>query len=168
MIQFACSETGNVNLGNDDVTLSVSDKVTGSLMLDLAIEKESLGLGKLILLATLKNRSAKEITFLPWGSPFEKSVTADFLTIIDLNIGVELQYQGLMVKRLPPEHSDYLIIAANRSIQNTIDISSSYTFCAQQRITLSFSNDLFSEKMLLIQVNANSIEIQLPDTFPAC
>jgi hypothetical protein len=178
---FACNQANNADaqtsvttqtasMKEQDVTStsSVSANVSSKLTLDLAVDQEYLRSGKLSLIATLKNRSANEVSFLPWANPFEKNVTADFLTIVDLKTGVELSYRGIMVKRMPPKPSDYQTLAPQESIRNTIDISASYHFCAYQQLKIVFSGALYNQLSNPYNLELNSLELVLPDTFPDC
>lgn len=174
LTQFACDETtivevqANVSEQVGRSYSSVSDKVSNDLVLDLAVDQEYFDSGKLALIATLKNGSADEISFLPWASPFEKNVTAHFLTIIDLNAGVELPYRGLMVKRMPPKPSDYQSLGPQQTIRNTIDISTSYKFCAHQKLKIGFSGELHNRLSSPYSIESNYIELMLSDAFPDC
>lgn len=164
--QFACSETVSVKAQDDTATSAVSQ--SARLMLDLSIDQASLASGKFILRANLNNTSAKVVSFLPWANPFEANVTADFLTIIDLDTGVELRYRGIMVKRMPPKPSDYLTVSPQQSIENQVDLTSSYNFCAKQRLKVTFIGGLYGRHFQLLEVDVNSLEVLLVDNFPAC
>jgi len=174
LTQFACDETTSVEVQtivSEQVGRphsSVSGKVSKGLVLDLAVDREYFDSGKLALIATLKNGSADEISFLPWASPFEKKVTAHFLTIIDLNTGVELPYRGLMVKRMPPKPSDYQSLAPQKTIRNTIDISTSYKFCGHQKLKIAFSGALYNRLSIPYKLESNNLELVLSDAFPDC
>jgi hypothetical protein len=171
---LACSETvdlkaqASVNAQDVKSNSSVSEKISNELMLDLAVDRDYLDSGQLVLNATLKNGSANEISFLPWASPFEKNVTADFLTIVDLKAGVELPYRGIMLKRMPPKPSDYQSLAPQHTISNTIDITSSYTFCADQKLKIVFSGTLYNQLSNPYALELNSLEMVLPYAFPDC
>ncbi len=171
---FACSETvdlkaqTSVNAQDVKSNSSVSEKVSNELVLDLAVDQEYLDSGQLVLIATLKNGSTNEVSFLPWANPFEKNVTADFLTIVDLTAGVELPYRGIMVKRMPPKPSDYQSLAPQQTISNTIDITSSYTFCADQKLKIVYSGALYNQLSKPYALELNSLEMVLPDAFPDC
>lgn len=171
---FACSEAvdlkaqTSVNAQDVKSYSSVSKRVSNELMLDLAVDQEYLDSGQLVLIATLKNGSTNEVSFLPWANPFEKNVTADFLTIVDLTTGVELPYRGIMVKRMPPKPSDYQSLAPQHTISSTIDITSSYTFCADQKLKIVFSGALYNQLSKPYALELNSVEMVLPDTFSDC
>jgi hypothetical protein len=171
---FACSEAvdlkaqTSVNAQDVKSNSSVSEKVSNELVLDLALDQEYLDSGQLVLIATLKNGSTNEVSFLPWANPFEKNVTADFLTIVDLTTGVELPYLGIMIKRMPPKPSDYQSLAPQHTISNTIDISRSYTFCAHQKLKIVFSGSLYNQLSKPYALELNSLEMVLPDAFPDC
>jgi hypothetical protein len=168
LTQFACTETVSVNAQDESATLGTSENLSSKLVLDLSIDQVSLASGEFVLLANLNNTSAKEVSFLPWANPFEANVTADFLTIIDLNTGVELTYHGIMVKRMPPKPSDYLTVGSQQTIENSVDITTSYKFCAQQRLSVTFIGVLNGLDSKPLEVEANGLKAQLPDAFPAC
>jgi hypothetical protein len=161
-------QTTSVNAQDVKFNSSVSEKVSNELMLDLVVDQEYLDSGQLVLIATLKNGSTNEISFLPWANPFEKNVTADFLTIVDLKTGVKLPYRGIMVKRIPPKSSDYQSLAPLHTISNAIDISRSYKFCADQKLKIVFSGTLYNQLSNPYVLELNSVEMVLPDTFPDC
>ncbi|MFT6098980.1 MAG: hypothetical protein ACJAYF_001523 [Arenicella sp.] len=165
---FACTETVSVNAQGESATLGTSENPSSKLVLDLSIDQVSLASGKFVLLANLNNTSAKEVSFLPWANPFEENVTADFLTIIDLNAGVELTYLGIMVKRLPPKPSDYLTVGPQQAIENSVDLTTSYKFCAQQMLDVTFTGVLNGLEFQPLEVEVNGLKALLSDAFPAC
>jgi hypothetical protein len=168
LTQFACTETVSVNAQGESATLGTSENPSSKLVLDLSIDQVSLASGKFVLLANLNNTSAKEVSFLPWANPFEENVTADFLTIIDLNTGVELTYRGIMVKRLPPKPWDYLTVGPQQAIENSVDLTTSYKFCAQQMLDVTFTGVLNGLEFQPLEVEVNGLKALLSDAFPAC
>jgi hypothetical protein len=78
---------------------------------------------------TVTNRLPKTNIFLIWHTPFE-GFQNEFLDIVHLESGTELQYEGMLASRVPPsrESGSYLELEAEASRSATIDLRDAYTF----------------------------------------
>ncbi len=94
---------------------------------NISTDKEVYELGSpIILTTTINNNSNKSYSFLPFGTPFEDTLTNDCLNIT-YNEEV-IDYRGILVSRMPPSTDDYIEINPVSSISNSIDISNDYIF----------------------------------------
>jgi hypothetical protein len=78
---------------------------------------------------TVTNRLPKTNIFLIWHTPFE-GFRNEFLDIVHLESGKEIQYEGMLASRAPPsrEGGSYLELEAEASRSATIDLRDAYTF----------------------------------------
>ena len=74
---------------------------------------------------TVYNRSASKQSFCKWHTPFEPPMSK-YLDIKD-SIGNEVQYRGIMAKRImPPPADSYIEVKANDSISVKVDLTRAY------------------------------------------
>ena len=122
----------------------------------------------ILLSAELKNDSPKEIVFLPWGTPFEGAVTADFLSVKKVGSSENVAYTGIMVKRRPPSVKDFKTVKTGDSIEQSVDISKSYDFCANTEYEITYSQTLFSPNSLEYLVRSNVVVLKVSNQPKAC
>ncbi len=121
-----------------------------------------------LLSAELKNDSDQEIIFLPWGSPFEGAVTADFLNVKEVGSSEDVAYAGIMVKRMPPSAEDFKTVKSGGSIKQTVDISKSYNFCASTQYQLTYSWTLVLLNGNTHSIQSNTTTVFISDRFRPC
>ena len=126
--------------------------------LKLSINQESLTKALVILDAELINHSDREISFLPWNTPLEGRILGDYLSIVDKGNGMRLGYQGLVVKRAVPTEADYVSLKPGESISGSVDISSSYRFCADIHYVLAFDSQFYSFDAAPLEIRSEPIE----------
>jgi hypothetical protein len=78
---------------------------------------------------TVTNRLPKTNVFLIWHTPFE-GFRNEFLEILHLESGEEIQYEGMLASRAPPsrEGGSYIELEADVSRSAAIDLRDAYTF----------------------------------------
>lgn len=141
-----------------------------NLTLELTVNKSELQQGRVEVEAVLRNAGEVGITFLPWNTPFEKSVNGNFYAVALID-GEQIKvqdYVGRMVKRRAPETSDYLKISPGESIVNQQDITKSYNFCAGEHYKIAFSGDLYDSVYSEIPILTEPIEFATGISFPSC
>lgn len=112
LIIFSCKTTNNQN--NREITTSIST--------DKTIYK----IGEPIFLTMkVENLGKKKFTFLPWGTPIENTLTRNCLEV-KFN-GRNIDYSGIMVKRMPPTKDDYITLKKKATIKGKISISEGYS-----------------------------------------
>ena len=124
--------------------------------LKLAVRSDSEG-SSTFLESTLINHSSDVLVFLPWGTPLDANITQDFLSIIDLETGERLPYQGLALKRSPPDSSAFLRVASRESITQVLNLSSSYQLCAEKKYRLEFDQGLYGVNSQRIVIKVEPI-----------
>jgi len=144
----------------------VSGETPASAM-SVTIQAEPSG-GAILLTSILRNDSNEALVFLPWGTPFESVVTADFLTIRESNGALVVPYVGIMVKRRPPNDVDYATLMAGDSLEQVIDISKSYDFCANTEYQIAYSQTLTSLDAHLYPVQSSTVSIVTSGDFKTC
>jgi len=75
---------------------------------------------------SVQNNRDNNIELLSWYTPFEGFLSNLFKITND--VGVLLNYQGMMVKRLSPEASEFLLIPAHTKHEIQIELSKGYRF----------------------------------------
>lgn len=105
----------------------LDEEFTALITTHISTDKELYQLGNPIkLTATINNNSNKSYSFLPFGTPFEDSLTNDCLKIT--YEGKVVEYRGILVSRIPPTDNDYIEISPNSYYTNSIDIATDYSF----------------------------------------
>lgn len=89
---------------------------------------------------TLKNLTSRTLSVLTWYTPLEGLKGDIFKVTRD---GVELRYEGRMVKRADPNANDYVRISAHASVSSTIDLSSAYDFSVPGHYNVEFAGQIF-------------------------
>ena len=85
----------------------------------------SYALGDPILVTfAIQNNSGETYQILKWGTPLERPLSGDCLTV--KRDGEVVPYDGKLVKRGDPPSEAYLLIKPNERIESTIDISEAY------------------------------------------
>ena len=150
----ACSSGANVDL---QIKTNISEAYLAS--------------GKVLLEIELINNSNETITFLPWATPFEQKLTGPAYDVVDITLTEpeNVQYLGIMIKRLPPQASDYLSIATGDSLENSQEISEMYKFCANRKYSIKPRLNLRDPNGELINnIHANMVTFEASEIFQAC
>ena len=148
-------------------TIDADDRKERLSELSVTIEVEHIS-GAILLTAELKNSSDQELQFLPWSTPFEGAVTADFLRVTEVGSSESVAYTGIMVKRIPPSVEDYTIVKPGSSLKQIVDISKSYNFCASTQYRLAYSGTLVSPNGETYSVQSNTVNLFVSDDFKPC
>jgi len=86
---------------------------------------------ELLILFAIENTGAEPLQFLPWGTAFEKILSADLFAITFND--TELAYLGRKVKRREPVAADYMSLAPGERVENTVNLSLAYDVSAPGR-----------------------------------
>lgn len=121
----------------------------------ISTEKHSYNPGEPIELEMkVKNFGNEPFTFLPWKTPVENCFTGEFLTVVFEKD--TLDYQGILVKRLPPITEDYITVMPNKSIQGKVNLLDGYQLTKKGFYTIQFNNNstenLPKSNKLIIQI----------------
>ena len=73
------------------------------------------------LAVTLRNRGARTVRVLTWGTPFEEAWLAPFVTVT--RDGTPLAYGGATVKRGDPTRDEYLRLAPGQARSARLDLA---------------------------------------------
>jgi hypothetical protein len=84
---------------------------------------------------SIENPSAKELWILKWYTPLEGIKSNIFEVVCD---GVEIPYEGRMIKRGAPERDDYLRLGARSTEHVEVDLSTAYRFPAAKQCRVKF------------------------------
>ncbi len=88
------------------------------------------------ILFTVTNNSDEEYSFCYWQTPLEKEFTANFF---EITLGDEIiEYSGMMVKRLPPQKKDYLLLKPKQSIYEEINLREGYNIDKKGKYKITF------------------------------
>ena len=77
------------------------------------------------LVFRLSNPTSQPLYVLNWHTPLEGLLNDIFTVTRD---GIELPYQGEMVKRAPPDASDYVLLAPGATVEARVELSEAYDF----------------------------------------
>ena len=77
------------------------------------------------ILFTVTNLTDHKLQLLTWYTPFEGFLSDLF--IIKSDVGDQLKYNGMMVKRVKPSFEDYLILPAKEKVEITLDLTQVYS-----------------------------------------
>jgi hypothetical protein len=84
---------------------------------------------------SLENLSPNDLWILKWYTPLEGIKSNIFQVVCD---GVEIPYEGRMVKRGAPERDDYLRLAARSTEHVEVDLSNAYNCPAAKECRVRF------------------------------
>lgn len=157
VLLFSCGQATNAELMAEE-----------GLILTMSIDSTAQEQGKVILTSTLVNDLEYPVELLPWNTPFDISVNGNFLSVVDKATDEKLSYLGRLIKRLPPNQSDYLRLNPGEGMSNDLDISNSYHFCANGRYVLSVSGSLYDRDSKVLPLKTKSVEMALGNAFKAC
>jgi hypothetical protein len=87
----------------------------------------------------LTNPTARPLFVLDWHTPFE-GLLNNFLQVT--RDGVDIPYQGPMLKRGDPTAEDYVSIAPGASADATVEASLAYDFTQPGHYRIAFRNEL--------------------------
>jgi peptidyl-Lys metalloendopeptidase len=89
--------------------------------------------------SSLANNSPSDLWVLSWYTPLEGIKGKIFTLTCD---GVDLPYQGRMVKRAMPEKNDYILIRSGQTVSATVDLATVFHIPDSGTCTLSFKGTL--------------------------
>jgi hypothetical protein len=115
---------------------------------------------------TLENATPADLWVLKWYTPFEGIKGKIFSVCCD---GIEMEYQGRMVKRAEPRKEDYLFLKSGESETVTVDLTEVYPIRACKKCRVTFRGSIYdtaesetevprlSEKHRPIPIKGNSL-----------
>ena len=127
--------------------------INNDLVLTLKIDQVELDAGRVVVISKLLNNSESTITLLPWNTPFDSQVNGKIFNVLLINTefdGHEIDYQGRMMKRQAPTQSDFIDLVRKQIIEQSLDITNYYKFCANKRYGLSFNTEFLATGSLPI------------------
>lgn len=154
----------NVSSSEDEaIDQSMRDKV----LLQMEVGSAELLAGQVVLNSTLINNTQEAISFLPWNTPLESNITGRFLDIKDSQ-GRVVPYQGIMLKRRAPIVDDYIQIGPSTQLKGRLNLTKSYSFCAENKYTIEFTRRLYQEDGRTIELQSEPTNFVTNLTFPQC
>jgi len=106
----------------------------------------------------IENLSSTEIRILKWYTPLEGIKGKIFEVRCD---GVEVPYEGMMMKRGNPARADYVHLPAGASARAEFDLSQCYSLPECQKCRLKFKGRIhdvvFDERQLPRTANQHSV-----------
>ena len=132
---------------------------------------EPLANGLLVLDVELLNNSDEEIVFLPWGTALESNISGPAYDVFELSSSGKkgLNYLGPMIKRLPPQDSDYISLKPGESVTNSQDISKAYKFCSNKVYSITPKPILRDQQAALIEdIQVETVTFTASAAFQKC
>ncbi len=87
----------------------------------------------------LGNPTDEKVSVLKWHTPLE-GLRNNYLRVT--RDGVEVPYAGMMLKRAPPDASDYVTLAPGESATGTVDLTEAYDFQQPGHYRIEFTGEL--------------------------
>lgn len=137
------------------------------ILFNCTVDATGLAQGRVVLKCSASNLSGNTLRLLPWNTPLESRLMGRFLDITD-QIGTSLAYQGLMVKRASPEDQDYIEIQAGEDLVNSLDLTISYSFCANRVYQISYSTEQYREDGSTIKLHMPTVAFSTTNSFNDC
>lgn len=147
-----------------------AEEIMADPSISIEVDSEQLEEGKVILHSTFDNQGPRSVTFLPWGTPFESMLTSPFL-IINTQIADDLlpvPYEGIMIKRAPPQDKDYITVDSGQTHSNSLDITKSYSFCRGLPYMITYMGPLLTLDNTKIKITTATAKFITGDSFPLC
>ena len=88
------------------------------------------------IIFTITNNSDKEYKYCYWQTPLEKSFTSSFFEIT--LEGKIIKYSGNMIKRAPPQQTDYFLLKPKQSISEEISLRDGYDIDKKGKYKITF------------------------------
>jgi len=150
--------------------LPASSEPVDSINLVLSIDQNKLLEGQVYVNSQLHNGTVNEISFLRWNTPLASSIDGAIFSIAKKNDGelTAVDYQGIMIKRLPPRESDYLTVSSGKNVDGFLDITNSYKFCAGAEYIIEFEGVFISPNNELAKFTSNSPSFTYTAGDPDC
>ncbi|WP_416439989.1 hypothetical protein ACH3O9_10060 [Leeuwenhoekiella sp. A16] len=126
----ACNSSKKSNFEDEDTTDN-SVRTTISTNKSLYRNDEAIELS-----LEVKNTGNKPYTFLPWGTPIENKFTGACLKVTHDNKNID--YTGIMVKRVSPTEKDYITLEAGEIAFGTVKLLDGYRFDENGVYTIQF------------------------------
>lgn len=126
--------------------------------------------GPVIIGFSIENLSSNDLWILKWYTPLEGIKGKIFEVKCD---GVDIPYEGRLMKRGQPERDDYVCIYARDSAHTEFDLSSAYTLPVCQECHLKFKGQIHdvvleqqqlprpSDEQFLVDVPGDSISFRI-------
>ncbi|MCP3102193.1 protease [Myxococcus sp. K15C18031901] len=89
---------------------------------------------------SVTNTSSQPLYVLTWNTPLEGRILNDMFEVS--RDGVELPYQGPMVKRAPPTADSYVTVEPGATVTREVDISQAYGATTPGAYTITFRGAL--------------------------
>ena len=126
----ACNSSKKSNFEDEDTTDN-SVRTTISTNKSLYRNDEAIELS-----LEVKNTGNKPYIFLPWGTPIENKFTGACLKVTHDNKNID--YTGIMVKRVSPTEKDYITLEAGEIAFGTVKLLDGYRFDENGVYTIQF------------------------------
>jgi len=105
------------------------------------IENVVLPAEPLEILFYVNNATDDSVEILPWGTPLEKTMTADRFSV-SIN-GETIPYGGPVVKRPGPGPEDYITLVAGEKKETVVSVSDNYDVSAAGEYKIQLKTMLF-------------------------
>jgi hypothetical protein len=153
----ACQQSKSTQATQTDTVITSLEKDTilsGLKTIMSAPEKVKKG-DPIMLKFTVTNPADKEQEFCKWHTPFEQKFLNSFFEITDSK-GEQVQYQGVMAKRMMPPPADAFIkVPAKDSVSAAIDLLTAYKISAPGTYRIVYQGDGISGLKDVNEVTVN-------------
>jgi len=133
--------SGNQTADQADSAKSLTDTaVTQKTLVAEMTMKDTIKAGDSVLLKfAVKNNKADTARFCKWHTPFEP-LMSKYLDITD-DKGNEVNYKGVMAKRImPPPADSYITLKANDSLSVNADLLKAYAIDKPAKYTVTYNS----------------------------
>lgn len=140
---------------------------TNEIRFDCAVNAAALENSAIVLDCQAINISEQTIKLLPWNTPIEGQLMGHYL-IIENDQGESLDYRGIMVKRAAPTESDYAILEPGEVIDNSVDLTLSYSFCPDMQYKIDYSGTQWTTEGNEIKLWMPPVKFSSPSSIGEC
>ncbi len=164
----ALHRTGNALLALSILVMMNACSASSGLLVSLDVDKSVLPQGRVVVRASMSNKSEEGVTFLPWNTPFESQITGPGFIVIRSDSGEEVPYVGPMVKRRAPSSADYVTLDVGQVLTNSVDITQAFEFCADVSYEIKPKPHLFDADYQDVSFFSDAVVISLGSAFEPC
>lgn len=148
---------------------NANEMKTSSNEIRIACQANSSALaeGAVVLDCTARNESSRTLRLLPWNTPLEPQLRGRFLKVTNAD-GEQLNYRGMMVKRAAPTDDDYLILDPGQTVENSLDLTISYSFCPNTSYRINYDSQQWNAEGDEFKLRMPTVEFSTTEKFSPC
>ena len=118
---------------------TMKKSASGELVTTMSVQQPVKVGSPVMVTFTVHNTSSKALKFCKWHTPFEGFKNSIF--DIKNSKGEEVQYKGIMAKRIMPPPADaYMSVGGGKTVTGSIDLLKAYDLTAPGKYTIVYQS----------------------------